>query len=197
MSDEHRIDWPERLRRQARAQTMADPSDEAIKAFEAVIANDGELRPFQTGAVPGAGSKSDVNGAWERLRRALHHTLGKTVGTEAAIRQTDRLLQLAEVELRRHWGWPRSQRVEDHILPPPRSPLDREVETVAQVSAIERLLLKHFGDLYAVEDPRVLAGAWGWLLALELGISQPKWLERLVQARESEWVADREGGRIE
>ncbi|MCG5548916.1 hypothetical protein [Halorhodospira halochloris] len=197
MSDEHRIDWPERLRRQARAQTMADPSDEAIKAFEAVIANDGELRPFQTGAVPGAGSKSDVNGAWERLRRALHHTLGKTVGTEAAIRQTDRLLQLAEVELRRHWGWPRSQRVEDYILPPPRSPLDREVETVAQVSAIERLLLKHFGDLYAVEDSRVLAGAWGWLLALELGISQPKWLERLVQARESEWVADREGGRIE
>lgn len=198
------IDWRAVLPDIARRLAAPAPHAELVEAFVQEIATNKTAGCLLTGRYP----KSRQT-FWCDLKAAL---VGRFAGLDAAriaverehenqglseqgwaIRRAGEILDLTESYLRQYRGWPDLPRPEETVLAPARAPVTREAGTVREVSLIESALLQHLAAVREVSDQRLLAGYWGWLLSMELGLANSRWLSTLLAVDANAWEVTRHG----
>ncbi|TQF00177.1 MAG: hypothetical protein FKY71_04855 [Spiribacter salinus] len=198
MTESQQLDWARLLPDMARRLATTTPDPAVVDAFIQEIRSNERGACLRTGTPPGP--DADV---WTRIKEALIGRLEKLAIARPelstrperawAVNRAGELLDLAESYLRAYHAWPQLPRPNEAVLPSQRAAITVEAETVSLVSAIEARVLQHLAAVRDVSDGRILAGYWGWLLAIELGVCNSALLYMLVASPRDAWVINRDG----
>ena len=204
MTENPKLDWARLLPDMARRLATTTPDPALVDAFIQEIQSNERGACLRTGTPPGP--DADV---WTRIKEALIGRLEKLALARPelcaarygpvqperawAVNRAGELLDLAESYLRAYHAWPQLPRPNEAVLPSHRAAITVEAETVSLVSAIEARVLQHLAAVRDVSDGRIVAGYWGWLLAIELGVCNSALLYTLVASPRDAWVINRDG----